>query len=81
MLMAPASDRVQALYRQAGWHIPDKSRAGAPDHLGLELLALADWLEADHVALAPSAPGPSSGFGGFQPLSRPCAVWPRIHST
>lgn len=45
MLLAPATDRVQHLYRQAGWTPPANNRAGAPDHLGLQLLALADWLE------------------------------------
>lgn len=43
MLLAPATARVQALYQQAGWIPPAKVRAGAPDHLGLELLALAEW--------------------------------------
>ena len=45
MLLAPATARVEALYRQAGW-LPPPARVGAPDHLGLELLALADWLAA-----------------------------------
>lgn len=43
MLMAPATARVQALYRQAGWKPPADVRAGAADHIGLELLACADW--------------------------------------
>lgn len=62
MLMAPASARVQALYRQAGWEPPADVRAGAADHVGLELLAYADWqqrgdnelahrLLAEHLAL------------------------------
>jgi TorA maturation chaperone TorD len=42
MLLAPAAARVQALYRQAGWTLPVKARVGAPDHLGLELLALGE---------------------------------------
>lgn len=42
MLLAPASARVQALYRQAGWTPPANARIGAPDHIGLELLALAE---------------------------------------
>jgi TorA maturation chaperone TorD len=42
MLLAPATARVQALYRQAGWTPPANSRVGAPDHLGLELVALAE---------------------------------------
>jgi putative dimethyl sulfoxide reductase chaperone len=42
MLLAPATARVQALYRQAGWTAPAKVRVGAPDHLGLEMLALAE---------------------------------------
>jgi TorA maturation chaperone TorD len=45
MLMAPAALRVQALYRQAGWQPPAGARVGGPDHLGLELLALADGLQ------------------------------------
>jgi TorA maturation chaperone TorD len=45
MLMAPAALRVQALYRQAGWQPPAGARVGAPDHLGLELLALADGMQ------------------------------------
>lgn len=61
MLLAPATERLVALYRRAGWTPPAGSRAGAPDHLGLELLALADFMEqqppaaeqllARHVAL------------------------------
>jgi TorA maturation chaperone TorD len=43
MLMAPAAQWVQDLYRQGGWQPPAGTRVGAPDHLGLELLALADW--------------------------------------
>jgi TorA maturation chaperone TorD len=52
MLMAPATSRVQTLYRQAGWTPPPTARAGAPDHLGLELTALADWMETgwNHLA-------------------------------
>jgi TorA maturation chaperone TorD len=46
MLMAPSTQRVQTLYGQGQWHPPSGTRAGAPDHLGLELLALADGLEA-----------------------------------
>jgi TorA maturation chaperone TorD len=42
MLLAPATARVQALYRQAGWIPPAHARVGAPDHVGLELLALAE---------------------------------------
>jgi TorA maturation chaperone TorD len=42
MLLAPATARVQMLYRQADWTPPANVRAGAPDHLGLELLALAE---------------------------------------
>lgn len=45
MLMAPATGRVQTLYQQVGWTPPAGIRAGAPDHLGLQLLALADWME------------------------------------
>lgn len=52
MLMAPATERVQSLYRQAQWSPPANTRTGAPDHLGLELLAYADWLEAGHTGPA-----------------------------
>jgi len=45
MLMAPATGRVQSLYQQGGWNPPPEARTGAPDHLGLELLALAWGLE------------------------------------
>lgn len=67
MLLAPATARIQALYRQAGWAPPAHARVGAPDHVGLELLALADMqaraeakeeqaklayrLQTDHLAL------------------------------
>lgn len=52
MLMAPATSRVQVLYHQADWTPPTSVRTGAPDHLGLELTALADWIEKgrDHLA-------------------------------
>jgi TorA maturation chaperone TorD len=52
MLMSPATDRVQRLYDQAGWAPPPGARTGAPDHLGLELLALADWSEEGRSRLA-----------------------------
>lgn len=52
MLQAPATERVQALYRRGGWQPPPKTRSGAADHLGLELLALADWLETGRVDLS-----------------------------
>jgi TorA maturation chaperone TorD len=42
MLDAPATARVQAFYRQAGWAPPRGLRSGAADHLGLEMLAEAD---------------------------------------
>lgn len=44
MLMAPATTQVQSLYDRAGWTPPSELRIGAPDHLGVELLALAGWL-------------------------------------
>lgn len=52
MLMAPATRRVQTLYHQADRTPPTNARTGAPDHLGLELTALADWMEdgRDHLA-------------------------------
>lgn len=49
MLMAPATRRVQVLYQQGGWHPPREARTGAPDHLGLELLALASALEISQI--------------------------------
>jgi TorA maturation chaperone TorD len=52
MLMAPSTERLQQLYQQAGWQPPGNVRAGAPDHLGLELLALADGLETGQANLA-----------------------------
>lgn len=52
MLMAPATELVQSLYRRGGWQPPGGTRSGAPDHLGLELLAWADWLEAAQTDLA-----------------------------
>lgn len=42
MLFGPAAARVQTLYHQAGWTPPAGVRIGAPDHLGLELLALGE---------------------------------------
>lgn len=45
-LMAPATARVAALYAEAGWTPPPAVRAAAPDHLGAELLALADLATA-----------------------------------
>jgi TorA maturation chaperone TorD len=52
MLMAPATERVQILYQDTGWTPPAGARAGAPDHLGLELLALADWLDQGSTEVA-----------------------------
>jgi TorA maturation chaperone TorD len=52
MLMAPATERIQTLYRHYGWQMPPELRAGAPDHIGVELLALADWLDLDQLAPA-----------------------------
>jgi putative dimethyl sulfoxide reductase chaperone len=52
MLAAPATARVQRLYRQSGWQPPATIRVGADDHLGLELLALADGLEGGQPGLA-----------------------------
>jgi TorA maturation chaperone TorD len=52
MLMAPATARVQKLYQLADWLPPANPRAGAPDQLGMELLAMADWLEQGQTDLA-----------------------------
>ena len=76
MMMAPASARPAAIYARLGWRVPTDARAGAPDHLGLELLALAEaltlerWTEAralllDHVALW--APSFLEGLGRARP--------------
>lgn len=73
MLMAPATERVQMLYRQAGWASPGEARAGAPDHLGLELLALADWLEAGQAKPSPW-PGGKDGLAR-QLQTRHLALW------
>ncbi|HLA98241.1 MAG TPA: molecular chaperone TorD family protein [Anaerolineales bacterium] len=53
MLNAPASARVQQRYRQAGWKPLTGWRFAAPDHLGLELHAL---------AYARQQPDPSPGL-------------------
>lgn len=52
MLMVPATDRVTQIYRRGEWQSPAGVRTGAPDHLGLELLALADWLDREQLAPA-----------------------------
>lgn len=46
MINAPATWRLQERYIAIGWQPPAAARAAAPDHLGLELLALADMLAA-----------------------------------
>ena len=60
MLQAPATARVQTLYNLAGWQPPGEARVAAVDHLGLEMLALADW----------GLTGP-----GEQLLTRHLALW------
>lgn len=52
MLLAPATTRVQALYRQGYWVPPVGVRVAGPDHLGLELLALAAGLADGRDELA-----------------------------
>lgn len=52
MMMTPATERVRALYQQGGWQLPVGIQTGAPDHLGAELLALADWLDVGRTDLA-----------------------------
>ena len=52
MLMSPASERVVQLYQRGGWQAPPGVRTGASDHIGLELLALADWLDRKQTAPA-----------------------------
>jgi TorA maturation chaperone TorD len=55
MLMAPSTERLRILYRQGNWSPPATVRAGAPDHLGLELYALGDGIEAERDAAKPAA--------------------------
>ncbi|MDQ7030471.1 MAG: molecular chaperone TorD family protein [Ardenticatenia bacterium] len=50
MLMAPATARVQAFYRRVGWRPPAGARVGAADHVGVELLLLADLMAAGRQA-------------------------------
>lgn len=52
MLDAPATARLRVLYRDAGWAPPAGLRAAADDHLGLQLLALADMATGGQEALA-----------------------------
>lgn len=52
MLMAPATARVEAFYRQAGWHPPGDARVGAADHLGLELWLLGDLMGSGRLDMA-----------------------------
>lgn len=52
MLMGRTSEQLQSFYRQAGWQLPADIRAGAPDHLGAELLALAGCLASGQTRLA-----------------------------
>lgn len=52
MLDAPATERLKALLQEAGWAPPAGPRAAAVDHLGLEMLALADLVAGGQVALA-----------------------------
>ena len=53
MLNAPAAIRVQQRYQQAGWAPPAGVRFAAPDHIGLELLALAEARQPDPSADLP----------------------------
>lgn len=52
MLDAPATSRLRALYHTAGWSPPEGLRAAADDHLGLQLLALADLAAGGHADMA-----------------------------
>lgn len=56
MLGAPASQRVAERLRRVGWRASGESGTGArvasPDHIGLELLALGDLIEAGASAAA-----------------------------
>jgi TorA maturation chaperone TorD len=52
MLDAPATSRLRTLYHAAGWSPPVGLRAAADDHLGLQLLALADLAAGGKADLA-----------------------------
>lgn len=52
MLQAPATARVMQLYQQGGWDEASSLQAGAVDHIGIELLALAHWLGSDQMPYA-----------------------------
>jgi TorA maturation chaperone TorD len=52
MLATATTERIQHLYRQGAWQPPSTARTGAADHLGLELWALAGWLETGQTILA-----------------------------
>ncbi len=57
LLGAPAASLVQSLYQRAGWQPPTNARAAASDHLGLQMLALADlWTAARLPSAAESLP-------------------------
>jgi TorA maturation chaperone TorD len=45
MLNGPHAERVELLYRQAGFSIAPEWRAGPADHLGIELYFLAHLIE------------------------------------
>jgi TorA maturation chaperone TorD len=73
LLGAPAASLVQALYQRAGWQPPANARTAASDHLGLQMLALADlWaaaglpsaVESQHASAAGSPAGRGAAAAG-----------------
>lgn len=52
MLNSTPTEAVQRWYMQVGFEVRPEWRAGAPDHLGVELHALASQMERDRVRAA-----------------------------
>jgi TorA maturation chaperone TorD len=52
MLGAPATSRLAGRLAAAGWAPPATARVAEPDHIGIELLALAEALDSGRTALA-----------------------------
>ncbi len=49
MILAPATERVQAFYARVGWTPPAGARVAAADHIGLELWLLGDLMQAGRL--------------------------------
>lgn len=70
LLGAPAASRVQALYQSAGWQPPANTRTAASDHLGLQMLALADlWAAAGLPSAAESLHTAAGSLAGSETAS------------